>query len=149
MGHDRVPESKGSRSVVSSGTKLLCLLWFSLIMVVNKPIRHWLLIYPGVKVDARQSHRLRCQGLGVTWGFPTVSLSDMEPMLTRLRKENREQERQVRERGQNQTKSIIRLEYMIESDTGYIEAKKQDCENMKTNYNQQEHTRGNTGWEYM
>jgi phage protein D len=31
---------------------------------------------------------------------------------------------------------------MIESDTGYIEAKKQDRENMKTNYNRREHTRG-------
>jgi phage protein D len=31
---------------------------------------------------------------------------------------------------------------MIENDTGYIRAKKQDRENMKTNCNQQEHTRG-------
>jgi hypothetical protein len=73
--------------------------------------------------------------IGATRGFPTVSLSDAEPVLTRLRGENRERERRVRERGQNRTKSIIRLEYMIESDTGYIEAKKQDRENMKTNYN--------------
>jgi hypothetical protein len=36
---------------------------------------------------------------------------------------------------QGRTKLIIRLEYMIENDTGYIRAKKQDCENMKTNYN--------------
>jgi hypothetical protein len=60
--------------------------------------------------------------IGGNVGFPTVSLSDAEPVLTRLRGE-----------------------YMIESDTGYIEARKQDRENMKTNYNRREHTRGEHG----
>jgi hypothetical protein len=46
---------------------------------------------------------------------------------------------------QGRTKLIIRLEYMIENDIGYIRAKKQDRENMKTNYNRREHTRGEHG----
>jgi hypothetical protein len=92
--------------------------------------------------DAGQSHGLRCRGSGATRGFLTVSLSDAEPVLTRLRGENRERERRVRERGKNRTKSIIRLEYMIESDTGYIEAKKQITTDGSTQG-------GNTGREYM